>query len=118
MSTGSDYCVVITTCSNDEEFDTIAAALLDQQLAACIQTTDIKSAYTWKGARQVDPEKLLLIKTRKDLYERVEAAIRQAHTYETPEIICLPIAAGFLGYLNWIDEVTAGAAPPEGVASR
>jgi periplasmic divalent cation tolerance protein len=102
----TDYCVVITTCSTSEQAEVLCSALLERQLAACVQVLDITSSYLWKGQRESEPEKLLLIKTRRDLYGAIEAALGDVHPYETPEIICVPVVAGSAGYLGWIDEVT------------
>lgn len=102
----TDYCVVITTCSSSEEAETLCSALLDRQLAACIQVLDITSRYVWKGKRETESEKLLLIKTRRALYPDIEATLRTIHPYETPEIIAVPVLAGSASYLAWIDEVT------------
>jgi periplasmic divalent cation tolerance protein len=102
----SQACVVITTCGSADEAARIAAALLDARLAACVQVTDIQSHYVWQGRRTSEPEKLLLVKTRMALYPRVEAAIKAAHSYEVPEVICLPVVAGSPAYLGWIGEVT------------
>ena len=104
-----EACVVITTCATDEEATSIAKALLDAQLAACVQVTGIQSHYLWKGERVSEPEKLLLVKTRMALYRRVEAAILAAHSYDVPEVICLPVKAGSNAYLAWIGEVTTQA---------
>ena len=104
-----EACVVITTCASAEEANVIAGALLDAQLAACIQVTDIQSHYVWQGKRTTEPEKLLLVKTRMALYPQVEAAILAAHSYDLPEVICLPVAAGSAAYLGWIGEVTTQA---------
>jgi|RhiMethySRZTD1v2_1073278.scaffolds.fasta_scaffold4181283_1 periplasmic divalent cation tolerance protein len=102
----TDYCVVLTTCASDDDARALASALLDQQLAACVQVMPIHSYYTWKGAQQSEPERLLFVKTRRALYDQVEAALRAIHPYETPEIVCLPMAAGSAAYLGWIDQVT------------
>jgi periplasmic divalent cation tolerance protein len=102
----TEYCVVLTTCASDDDARALASTLLDQQLAACVQVVPIHSYYTWEGAQQSEPERLLLIKTRRPLYPRVEEALRAVHKYETPEIVCLPMAAGSPAYLGWIDQVT------------
>jgi periplasmic divalent cation tolerance protein len=102
------YCVVLTTCATDEDARALATALLDQQLAACVQVVPIHSYYTWEGAQQSEPERLLLIKTRGALYASVEAALRAIHKYDVPEIVCLPVAAGSDAYLGWIGQVTRG----------
>ena len=100
------YVTVLTTTSTDAEAEAIAEALLADELAACVQILDIRSRYLWQGAVQREPERLLLIKTRAALFETVRARIRTLHSYETPEIVALPIAAGDADYLGWIDAVT------------
>jgi periplasmic divalent cation tolerance protein len=102
----ADYCVVITTCASDDDARDLATTLLDKQLAACVQVLPIHSYYTWEGAQQSEPERLLLIKTRQALYPDVESALRAVHKYDTPEIVCLPMVAGSPAYFGWIDQVT------------
>ena len=102
----TDYGMVLTTFANETEAQALAAALLTEHLAACVQMLPIQSAYRWQGAIQREPEILLLIKTKAALYPEVEAYLRANHPYETPEIVWLPIAAGFAGYLAWINAET------------
>jgi periplasmic divalent cation tolerance protein len=102
-ATDTGYCVVITTFSDAKIGQTIIDGLLNQHLAACIQTSEINSCYRWKGAINRDKETLLLIKTRADLYGKIEKFIKDNHSYEIPEIIKVPINAGLPAYLNWID---------------
>ena len=104
-----EACVVITTCASGEEATAIANALLDARLAACIQVTDITSHYVWQGTRTTEPEQLLLVKTRLALYPQVQAAILAKHSYEVPEVICLPVHDGSPAYLRWIADVTRPA---------
>ena len=98
--------LAMTTCPDPEIGRKLADGLLENRLAACVQALPIHSAYRWKGAIQREPEILLLIKTKAALYPEVEAYLRANHPYETPEILWLPIAAGFAGYLAWIDAET------------
>ena len=100
------YVTVLTTTADDAEAEAIAEALLADELAACVQIMPIRSRYLWKGQVQREPEQLLLIKTRADLFEIVRARIRTLHSYETPEIVALPIAAGDADYLGWVGGVT------------
>lgn len=100
--------VVITTAADRDEAGRIAEALLGQSLAACVQFDDIESLYVWNGEVAREPEVRVMIKTRKDLYAEVEAAIRAAHSYETPEIIALTVVAGSADYLGWIRNETGG----------
>ena len=108
-TTDPKYCVVLTTCASDQDGRTLALALLDQRLAACVQVLDIRSYYTWQGAAAEEPEKLLLIKTRRALYDQVEAALQAVHPYETPEIVCLPLVDGAASYLGWITDMTVAS---------
>ncbi|NMU27789.1 divalent-cation tolerance protein CutA, partial [Vibrio parahaemolyticus] len=68
MSMKHDYCMVLSTTSNEKNRDQIIKGLLDAQLAACIQTMPIESHYVWKGEICTDNEWLLVIKTRRELY--------------------------------------------------
>ena len=95
--------VVLTTAPTAEEADALAAALVERQLAACVQIVGpVTSVYRWEGAVQRSEERLLLVKTTAAAYPRVEAAIRELHSYECPEVVALPIEAGSRDYLAWI----------------
>ncbi|MEC6813489.1 divalent-cation tolerance protein CutA [Photobacterium toruni] len=100
----TDYCVIVTTFSDDENGQIIINALLEQRLAACIQVMPIKSYYHWKQKINCDQEQQIIIKTKTKLFEQVKALIEQYHRYETPEIIQLPITNGSVDYLSWIDQ--------------
>lgn len=102
----SKYCIVLTTLGNQDDVQKIINAILECKLAACIQTVNIGSHYTWDGEVCHDQEILVLFKTSWALYDKLESKIRELHPYDTPEIIALDIEKGFKGYLDWIDEVT------------
>lgn len=102
----NSYVVVLTTTSSEEEARKLAKHVLVEKLGACVQIQKIESYYIWKNEICSDNECLLFIKTRRDLYKKLEESIRKNHTYETPEIIEVPITSGFVGYLSWIDEST------------
>ena len=102
----SKYCIALTTLGNQDDVQKINNAILDCKLAACIQTVNIGSHYTWDGEVCHDQEILVLSKTSWALYDKLESKIRELHPYDTPEIIALDIEKGFKGYLDWIDEVT------------
>ena len=105
-----EFGIVLTTVATPEDAQRLADGLLEQRLAACVQTLAIQSAYRWKGAIQREPETLVLIKTQAALYPEVEAFIRSVHDYETPEIVFIPLAAGSAAYLRWLGDETAGPA--------
>ena len=106
----SGHAVVLCTAGSEEDASRIAATLVERRLAACVNVVPgIQSTYRWKGAVQTDREWLLLVKTRRDRFEAVRAAIREVHSYELPEIVMLEITGGDASYLAWIDESIAGA---------
>lgn len=98
----ADALVVLTTTDSEDAASTLAQKIVEERLAACVQTTPIRSVYRWQGAVQREAEVLLLIKTRPDLLDRLEAFITQHHTYERPEIVALPIVGGSQAYQDWI----------------
>ncbi|NOX34437.1 MAG: divalent-cation tolerance protein CutA [Deltaproteobacteria bacterium] len=100
------YCIVLTTCPNDEEADKLALQLIHEKLAACVQLSPIKSYYRWKNEQHIDTEIRLLIKTKSKLYESVEQFIKKHHSYDVPQIVQLPVTDGSDEYLDWIDENT------------
>jgi len=102
----SGYVTVHTTTASEAEAETIAEALLGEELAACVQIVAIRSRYLWKGELQREPEQLLLIKTRAVLFEIVRAKIRAMHSYDTRQIIAVPIVAADADYLSWMAGVT------------
>lgn len=97
------YLQVTTTTETKEQAQTIAQHLVETKLAVCVQITGpITSIYRWKGKVENAQEWLCLIKTQNDLYNKVEAAIKKLHPYETPEIIAVPIINGSKEYLSWL----------------
>ncbi|HVI32776.1 divalent-cation tolerance protein CutA [Phenylobacterium sp.] len=98
--------LIQTTTASETEADAIAEALLSERLAACVQVMPIRSRYLWEGEVRRDVEELLLVKTRADLWDKVAARIRELHSYDTPEIVALPVVAADPAYLAWIGEVT------------
>lgn len=99
--------VVLVTASSVDEARQIAQGLLDSRLAACVNVVPVESLFRWEGAIQQEAEALMIIKTRAGAFDRLAQAIKAAHSYDVPEIIALPIAAGSAEYLKWIeDEVT------------
>lgn len=100
------YCMIIVTFADEAEAEKIVSELLSEKLIACAQLQDIKSRYIWKGELVKDKEVLAFLKTRRERYDEVEARVKELHSYEVPEIICLPIEKGLRKYLEWIDEST------------
>jgi periplasmic divalent cation tolerance protein len=93
---------VLTTVGSRDDARRIAAALVHRRLAACAQISEIESVYRWQGQVQQDSEFRLLIKTTAARYAEVEAAIRELHDYEVPQIVALPIDQVYAPYAEWV----------------
>ncbi|MGV1098282.1 divalent-cation tolerance protein CutA [Thiovibrio sp. JS02] len=103
-----EYVQIATTVATAEEAGRIAKLLVEKRLAACVQVLPaMTSYYRWQGKIENAGEHLCLIKSRKDLFPEVEAAIKSVHPYEVPEIIALPICAGSQDYLTWLGAALA-----------
>lgn len=104
-----DKLVVLVTCSSIREANRIARALVESRLAACgnILQSPVRSVYRWKEKVETAKEFLLVIKTSRVRFRRLQAAIQRLHSYEVPEIIALPISAGSRSYLSWLGESIA-----------
>ncbi len=99
----TDVCLIVTTCGSEETALTIAASLVDQGFAACVNILPgIKSYYFFKGETQLDEEVLLMIKTTSEMFPKVSAIISDLNTYEIPEILMFPVAEGSAPFLEWI----------------
>lgn len=95
--------MLFCTASVDES-DKIAETLVEERLAACVNITAVQSHYRWQGEVCKDNEALLIIKTEKSRVDKIIKRIKEVHSYELPEIIALPIVAGYDKYLEWVDE--------------
>ena len=101
------YCIINCTTKNKEEAIFIAKNLVERKLIACCNIVpSITSVYEWKNELCCDEECLMVIKTKKELFNEVELEIKKLHTYDTPEIICIPINNGSREYLSWVNEQT------------
>ena len=108
MSTMSeDRLVALCTVPDTETATTIAARLVQDRLAACVNVLPgITSVYAWQGEVHKDNEQLLVIKTRQSVFQALQKTVCELHPYELPEVIALTIADGLPGYLSWIDDST------------
>lgn len=95
--------VVITTTETLADGERLARILVEAELAACAQVLpQITTVYRWQGKVEQANEALLLIKTTSMAYPELENVIKQNHSYQTPEIIALPVEMGSADYLNWL----------------
>ncbi|MCP9627943.1 divalent-cation tolerance protein CutA [Rhodopseudomonas palustris] len=95
-------CVVMVTAPNKEEAERLAIATLEARLAACVQIQAITSHYWWDGKITSDAEQLLLFKTLPEKFAALRDLIGKLHSYDTPEIIQVPVTAGAEKYLGWL----------------
>jgi periplasmic divalent cation tolerance protein len=103
MSETQDALVVLTTVEKQDDGERLAGLLVEGELAACVQILPpMISIYRWQGAVERAGEILLLIKTTRTAYPRLEAMIKENHPYQTPEVIALPVKAGSDEYLSWL----------------
>jgi uncharacterized protein involved in tolerance to divalent cations len=101
--TESEPIVVLMTAASVEEAMRIAEALVHQKLAACVQVLpEIQSIYIWKNEVQREREVLIIAKSTRANFEKLERRVRELHSYGTPEVVALPILAGSDRYLDWL----------------
>jgi periplasmic divalent cation tolerance protein len=109
----TDCMQVFTTAATRTDAQAIANTVVERRLAACVQIIGpITSTYWWQGEIETAEEWLCVIKSRRDLYERLEAAIREVHPYDVPEILAVPVIAGSKRYLEWLDNELDQHSPP------
>ena len=99
-----EHLLVIVTTKDRKEAEAISQLSVEKRLAGCAQVLGpITSTYRWKGKIEKGEEWLCLLKSQSELYESLESAIQAVHSYETPEILALPITKGSKSYLNWLE---------------
>lgn len=95
--------MILVTCRSRKEADRISALLLREKLVACATVVgSVSSRFRWKGRITAARETPLMVKTTAARFEAVARRVKSAHSYEVPEIIALPIAAGDKTYLQWV----------------
>jgi len=102
-----DAIVVFMTAANGEEATRLAEMLVGSHLAACVQILpEMESVYRWQGKVERQPEVLLIAKTTQAKFSDLEREVRALHSYDTPEIVAVPITAGSALYLEWLSKTT------------
>src|SRR5688500_10944786 len=97
--------IVFLTAANGEEATRLADLLVGAHLAACVQILpEMESVYRWQGQIERQSEILLIVKTTAGKFAELEREVRALHSYETPEIVAVPIVAGSQPYLDWLTE--------------
>ena len=107
MKDGIKYVIILVTCRNRKQAEAISEKLLEERLAACVNIIKhVESFFHWQKGIDRANEVLLMIKTRRALFDAVRRAVKDIHSYEVPEIIALPILEGDEEYLTWIKNET------------
>lgn len=97
--------IVLVTASSREEAEEIVQRLLEEKLIACANIiSPVHSLFWWQGKIDQAQEHLILMKTRRDLFEKLTEIVKSLHSYTVPEIIAIPIIEGSADYLVWLNE--------------
>jgi periplasmic divalent cation tolerance protein len=97
------YIIVLMTASNKEEAIKIVRILLEEKLVACANMIEaVSSFYWWKGTIEEDKEVLVIMKSHKNLFQKISSRIIKLHSYDVPEILAIPIVDGSSSYLDWM----------------
>lgn len=103
----SHVMLCLTTAPDALAAKSLSEGLLNARLAACVSTLPgAESMHWWEGKLETSAEFLLLIKTTADLTGQLKEFITAHHPYDTPELLCLPIADGLEKYLKWVHQET------------
>ena len=101
--TNTPYIVILITAKDKTEATQIARGLLKAKLIACANIIEgVQSLFWWQGKIDRSQEVLLILKTKKVLFKKISAKVKSLHSYQTPEIIALPVVAGHEDYLGWV----------------
>ncbi|MCW4029399.1 MAG: divalent-cation tolerance protein CutA [Candidatus Bathyarchaeota archaeon] len=101
----TDFIVVLVTAKDKVEAEKIGMALLLEKLVACVNIVgSVSSWFHWKGNVDYAEECLLILKTRRDLFDRVSERVGALHSYEVPEVLALPVVGVSATYLTWLEE--------------
>ena len=104
----NDAIVVFLTAANGEEATRLAEMLVGAHLAACVQVLpEIESVYRWQGKIERQSEVLLIAKTTRGKFDDLEREVRALHSYDTPEIVAVPIVIGSAPYLEWLSKAAS-----------
>ena len=103
-----DAIVVFMTAASGEEATRLAEMLVGANLAACVQILpEMESVYRWQGKIERQSEVLMLAKTTQGKFDDLEREVRALHSYDTPEIVAVPIVTGSAPYLEWLIKAAA-----------
>ena len=103
----TEYITVFITAPNEEEAAKISRTIVEERLAACVNIIgSVRSIYRWQGRIEDESEVLMVVKTKRTLFDRLQGRVKELHSYEVPEIIGLPVIEGSKQYLDWLGQET------------
>jgi len=94
--------LIYIACKNRKEAKKIGLSLVKNRLAACCNIFPIESIYRWQGKVINDREVVLIVKTLKKNFKKIEKEVKRLHSYKTPCILEIPIKNSNLEYLKWL----------------
>ena len=101
----TEMLMVFVTCESKTQAEGIASKIVGEQLAACVNVVPgVRSCYVWEGNLTWSQEVLLVIKTTRAGFERLERRVRELHSYEVPEVLGVKVEVGFEKYVRWIND--------------
>ena len=107
MANNTKSILVLSTFPETASVKSVAEKLVNEKLAACVNiVSGVQSIFRWQDKIDNVNENILIIKTKDNLYDELEARIKELHPYELPEIVSVPIDKGLNKYLDWISENT------------
>ena len=99
----TEYLLVLVTTANKQEAEKIANHLLNDKLIACANIFGpVTSLFQWSGNVNHAEEYLMVMKSKKDLFEKLTEAVKTIHSYEVPEILAFQVTDGSRTYLDWL----------------
>ena len=100
----TDKILVLSACDSEQSAKSMARELLEARVAACVNIVPgVQSLYWWQGKIEEAGEWILLIKSSRPLFDKLREHLARIHSYQTPEIIALPIVDGSAPYLEWVE---------------
>jgi periplasmic divalent cation tolerance protein len=99
----TDVILIVSTAPSEEKARELGTALVNEALIACANIVpQVRSIYSWQGKLCDEHEVVMLLKTRRELFEKVRARLVELHPYECPEVLQVPIEQGHVPYLAWV----------------
>ena len=99
----TEILMVFVTCESREQGEKIAGSVVSEGLAACVNVLPgVRSCYVWEGKLTWSEEVLMVMKTTRVGFERLEQRVRELHSYTVPEIVGVGVERGFGKYLEWV----------------